>query len=549
MELTMSYFGEMKIWGQFLWGLRSFLQKTISLDEAKNIIQHRLEHRETNFLSWVEQGIYGYPRSPYLPMLELARCEMGDIRNMVQAKGLEKTLLALREAGVHVSFEEYKGRQPIVRDGKVLAVEAGDFDNPYVHHYYRGETGGTTGPATRVLIDLDHLAAQAPNIMVGRDANSLLGVPTAVWLDILPDVAGIMNILRPARFGEVPQKWFSPDMIRQSRASMSTKFRLATYSMIAVGRMSGTPIPWSEKVSLDEPLVIARWMSQMLETHGSCLLYTHVSKALRVCVAALDAGIDLTGSAIMAGGEPPTQTKVREINRTGARWIPIYPFSEYGTVGIGCANPLDENDLHLFDDGLALIQYPRQIPGSSIMVDAFNYTTLLPTAPKLFLNIESDDYGVIEKRSCGCLLENYGFPLHLRQVRSFSKLTGEGGTLIGSEMIRILEDVLPAHFGGSALDYQLLEEEDERGFTRLSLLVNPEIQLDDESAVIETVLNELQQESAGPGQGSLAAEMTRSIWKQANTLQVKRKAPILTSHGKMMPLYVLRKPQDTTENL
>ncbi|UCG22667.1 MAG: hypothetical protein JSW55_10825 [Chloroflexota bacterium] len=540
----MSYFGELKIWGQFLWGLHSFLRETISLNDAREIVQRRQEQREANFLSWVEQGIYGFARSPYLPMLKLAGCELGDIRNMVQDKGLNKTLMALREADVYVSFEEYKGRKPIVRDGTVLPVEVGDFDNPYVHNYYRGETGGTTGPATRVLIDLDHLAAQAPVIMLGREANDLLGVPSAVWLDILPDVAGIMNILRPARFGEVPTKWFSPDMIRESSASMSAKFRLATYSMIGVGRLSGTAIPWSERVTLDEPLKIAQWMDEMLKAHGACLLYTHVSKALRVCIAAREAGLDLTGAAVMAGGEPPTETKVREITSTGARWIPIYPFSEYGTVGIGCANPVDENDLHLLDDGLALIQYPRQMPGSTLMVDAFNYTTLLPTAPKLFLNVESDDYGIIEQRSCGCLLETYGYPYHLRQVRSFSKLTSEAGTLIGSEMIRILEEVLPARFGGSALDYQLLEEEDEQGFTRLSLLVHPDIQVDDEEAVIESVLDALQPNSAGPGQGSLAAEMTRSTWKQANTLRIKRQAPILTAHGKMMPLYVAPKNLD-----
>ncbi len=540
----MSYIGEMKIWGQFLWGLRAFLKETISLEEAKNIVERRLERREANFLSWVEEGIFGYSRSPYLPLLKLAGCEMGDIRNMVQERGLEKTLLSLREAGVHVSFEEYKGRKPIVRDGQVIPVDVADFDNPYVHQYYRGESGGTTGPATRVLIDLDHLAAQAPILMLGRDANGLLDVPTAIWLDILPDIAGIMNILRPARFENVPQKWFSPDMIRESSPSMSAKFRFATSSMIAVGRLSGTPIPWSETVKLDEPLKIARWMAQTLEEHGGCLLYTHVSKALRVCLAAREASLDFTGATVMAGGEPPTETKVREITKSGARWVPIYPFSEYGTVGIGCANPADENDLHLLDDGLALIQYPRQVPGSSIMVDAFNFTTLLPTAPKLFLNVESDDFGTIETRSCGCLLETYGYPRHLRHVRSFSKLTGEGGTLIGSEMIRILEEVLPARFGGSALDYQLLEEEDDQGFTRLSLLIHPQVQIDDENAVIETVLNALQQKGAGPGKGSLAAEMTRSTWKQADTLRVKRKAPILTGHGKMMPLYVARKPQD-----
>ena len=72
-----------------------------------------------------------------------------------------------------------------------------------------------------------------------------------------------------------------------------------------------------------------------------------------------------------------------------------------------------------------------------------------------------------------CPLERYGYTEHISRIRSYSKLTGEGVTLVGSEMLRILEEVLPSRFGGSPLDYQLLEEEDEQGFTRLHLLVSP----------------------------------------------------------------------------
>ena len=56
-------------------------------------------------------------------------------------------------------------------------------------------------------------------------------------------------------------------------------------------------------------------------------------------------------------------------------------------------------------------------------------------------------------------------------------MTGEGMTLIGTDMVRILEEDLPRRFGGSPLDYQLMEEEDERGFTRLSLVVSPDVVL------------------------------------------------------------------------
>jgi len=74
-------------------------------------------------------------------------------------------------------------------------------------------------------------------------------------------------------------------------------------------------------------------------------------------------------------------------------------------------------------DSLALIQYPRQVTGPEIKVQAFNFTALLPSAPKLLLNVESDDFGVIEMRSCGCPFKNYGLTEHVRDLCSFGKLT------------------------------------------------------------------------------------------------------------------------------
>jgi hypothetical protein len=202
-----------------------------------------------------------------------------------------------------------------------------------------------------------------------------------------------------------------------------------------------------------------------------------------------------------------------------------------GSIGSGCVHPVDGNDLHFLKDGLALIQYPHQVTSSGITVDAFCFTTLLPSAPKLMLNVESDDYGVIETRACGCPLEAYGFLEHLRHIRSFRKLTGEGVSLVGSEMLNILEEVLPSRFGGSSLDYQLLEEEDEQGFTRLSLLVSPRIEIKDEMAVIDTVLEALRK-------GSRTANAARAIWSQAGTLRIKREEPRWTSRGKLMPLHL-----------
>lgn len=76
-----------------------------------------------------------------------------------------------------------------------------------------------------------------------------------------------------------------------------------------------------------------------------------------------------------------------------------------------------------------------------------------------------------------------------------------------------------------------MEEEDEEGFTRLSLLVSPKIGVADENEVIQTVLEAL-------GQGSVAADLTRAVWSQAKTLRVKRMEPVWTARGKLMPLHL-----------
>jgi hypothetical protein len=131
-------------------------------------------------------------------------------------------------------------------------------------------------------------------------------------------------------------------------------------------------------------------------------------------------------------------------------------------------------------------------------------------------------------------LEEVGFTEHLREIYSSRKLTSEGVTLVGSEMVRILEEVLPQRFGGSPLNYQLLEEEDERGLTRLSLIVSPRIVIADEQEVIDVVLEAL-------GHSSTGADVARAFWAQAGTLRVQRREPVLSEGGKLLPLRLARR--------
>jgi hypothetical protein len=220
---------------------------------------------------------------------------------------------------------------------------------------------------------------------------------------------------------------------------------------------------------------------------------------------------------------------VAQIMATGATFRSSYAFTEVGTVGSSCINADGPNDQHFMQDHLAMIQATRRVPGFDVEVSALCFTSLLPTSPKLLFNVESDDYAIVDARPCGCEWERLGFPLHIRDIRSFRKLTGEGVTLVGSHMERILDELLPARYGGSALDYQFAEEEDERGFTRLVLRVAPTVALGDEQAATEFVLRALGDLDAG-------GALTQSLWREAGTLRIRREAPSMTGRGKLLPL-------------
>src|SRR5581483_199401 len=364
-----------RMYARFAWGLRGFLRHPISVEQAREIVRLRLEQREASFLRVAERGIYGYPRSPYLPLLKLAGCTLGDLRQMVRSRGLEETLGVLRREGVYVSFEEFKGRQPIVRQGRVLAVDARDFDDPFPRGAYEGSTGGTTGAGTRVNIDLDFLALMATHVALIWETHGVYGAPHGLWCGILPDSSGLMVVLTRSRFGIPPRRWFTPLDARDLHPAL--KYRLATWGTVALGRAVGVPLPRPERVPLDQAEVIARWMARTIRTHGRCVLSGNIGMAMRVSAAARREGLSLAGGAFFGGGEPPTPAKVREVTASGAHWIPLYGSQEAGQIALACARPADGNDLHVAKDALALIQYPRPVPGSDVAVPAFHFTGLV----------------------------------------------------------------------------------------------------------------------------------------------------------------------------
>lgn len=104
---------------------------------------------------------------------------------------------------------------------------------------------------------------------------------------------------------------------------------------------------------------------------------------------------------------------------------------------------------------------------------------------------------------------------------------------MGSLLIELLEEVLPARFGGAPTDYQVVEEE-EQGLPRVSILVAPRVGDIDEPALIDTVFRALRTQTGG--------ELMTDQWQQGNTLRIVRREPYINSRAKILPLHILTTP-------
>lgn len=531
-------FEYLKSFAQFPFALRAYLRSGLTVDRAQDIVRRRLDEREDRFVAMAERSIYSHSPSPYLALLKLADCELGDLRQLVKQRGLEGALRSLREAGVYITFEEYKGRKPVVRHGKTIPVKPGDFDNPAARRDFALTTGGSTGVPTAVFQDLDHIAAGAPHHMLMLDAWGVLNSPVVQWMHTLPG-GGLRFILQRAYFERYPERWFAPNPWRDSRYWL--KYAGATLYMTFWMRVLGVNVSLPQVVTMDKAHLITQCVRHLLDVHGRCLLYTSVSRGLRVCLAAEKDGTSLAGTTIRVGGEPVTAAKAEAMRRSGARVLPAYGGIDTGSIGLGCADPDETDEVHLCKDAFAVITQPYSADGGGTAVPAFNLTSLLDTSSKVMLNYQSDDYGILRERSCGCPLDGLGFTTHLHGIRSYSKLVGEAVTLVGEEMQRIIEHHLPARFGGGPLDYQLMEEEDSTGLTKLALIIDPSVNITDERRVVEFVMNALTESSP-------AGDSARRVWQQTQTLQVRRMPPVLTARGKLLPLH-LHKPGGSNRDI
>jgi hypothetical protein len=519
-----------------LGGVPSFLHHRLTPRDALAIVPHRLANRQEVFLTHLRRVVFDVPSSPYRELFRAAGIEYGDVARLVRSEGIEGALRRLFRDGVYLSVDEFKGRHPARRGTTVVAVTPEALRNPLAVPHLPARTSGSRSAGTRILFDLAFIRGCAVNTCAFLEARGGTDWVRAIWES--PGAGARYRLLKYSAFGPPPY-WFS--QIDPGAPQVDPLFRWSERALRLSSRLAGVPLPRARHVSLTDPMPIARWMRRVRAEGRTPYMFTFPSSAMLLSQAAVERGADLEGAQFTLGGEPLTEARLDAVRQAGATALPRYGSMECGPIAYGCLRPDAPDDVHVLSDLHAVIQPDDRHPDDTLQGGAegpaarpLYVTALHPRAPFVMLNVSMGDQAVMAERSCGCPLDRPGWTIHLRAIRSYEKLTGAGVTFHDADVIRVLEVVLPGRFGGTPLDYQLLEEETGGGDPRLRLLVHPRLGGLDERAIVDAFLSGLDTAT------SVAPLMVR-LWREIGILRVERQPPSATASGKILHFHSSRR--------
>lgn len=508
--------------GGFSYGT-AVIGEPITSASAIAAVQARMKTRQAVFLDTVERAIFANSSSPYRRLLDAAGYDLARFRTLVLAHGVEAALSQLAHDGVYVSIEEFKGFHEARRGGRTFRFSERDFHNPFARGGFRMLSGGTRSAGIPTTVSASTFRMHAQHMAVAVAANGLEGLPVVLWAHQLEPLSLSMLMIFAA-MRQVPKRLFTqiPGW-RLASVDLSHSYYVG---IDLAARVRGLGFPPRTYVPFGQESIALPLILQLTGRNG-CVVRTSAGTALRLALEAKRTGTRLTNVTFIAGGESLTPAKLAAIEAAGARARSMFSFSEFGTAAYGCASPARPDDMHVCKDAVAVIQRRRPADQIGSEVDALLFTSLQPSARRILLNMETGDYADIVHRRCGCFLERIGWTEHVVDIRSFEKLNLENWAFLGSKLNTLVEELLPERFGGDPTDYQLLENEDREGHTRLTILVHPRRGTIDETAVLECVEDVL---------GVPPSWVEARVYRRLETLQLRRAAPIMTRSGKLLPL-------------
>ena len=517
---------DLVVGSRFLVRLPGYLRYRLPPERAQAIVRRRLERRAEDFLALARAAIYARPASPYSRLLRHAGCEYGDLEALVQREGLDGALLGLFRRGVFLRVAEQKGQQPVVRGNLSFQIEQAQLHNPLASADFLRYRSGSRGARTPIPVNLDSLRERAANLSLALHARGGIGWDYAVWE--VPGSAVMVHVLELLPFDRPPVRWFS--QVDPDAPGLHPRYRWSARLQQWAAALNGVRLPRPGYVSLEDPLPIVHWLTGVVRQGRTPHLKTYASSAVRLCRAALTAGIDLRGVQLTITGEPITPSRMATIRRSGATAVPRGGSSEASLFGVGCLAPETVDELHFFTDLNAIVQPGPDGAAQGLPPEALLLSSLRPTARLVLLNVSLGDQGRLSQRGCGCPLEAAGWTTHLQGLRSFEKLNAGGMTFLDTDVIRVLEEVLPGRFGGGATDYQLLELESENGLADVRLVVHPRLGPLDEATLRDAFLEAL-------GDGSGVERVMALQWRGAGLPRIERMPPRANAVGKILHLH------------
>jgi hypothetical protein len=514
--------------GRLARDLPRFLKYPLALSTARTAIRQRLARREAGFFDMMERAVFSRPRSPYARLLKIAGCEPGDIQSLVHQDGLEDALATLARKGVYVAFDELKGRREVVRGSQRLRFRDRDFDNPLIAPHLVTFTRGSRGRPSRVIRSLDAYEALAAFVGVAMAAHGIEQSRHLLWLQ-----GPIDWLMMHSKLGRNIEHWYYP------LPGLPWQVRYGALVLAAIGKAGKYQYPAAHYADLGEPARMARRLYERQASAPALVVNMIVSSAVRVAIEAERAGFDLSRVTFLVDCEPMTEARRRPIDAVGARVIVNYGSMELNTLGYSCATGLGPDDLHFASDRYALADRDREAVPGGPNVSSLLFTALTPFEAKVALNVEMGDSATVEARDCPCDLGQLGFRTHLSNIRSFEKLSGEGVTFARSDLTHLMESVVPRQFGGTSLDYQLVEQETSVGATHFIVRAHPSVGTIDQDALRTVILSEL-------ARGDLVTRHQAELLARSGTIQIVRAPPLATRAGKVLPFHLASKVHNPT---
>lgn len=513
--------------------VRAVLAEPISLSQAEDEVRKRLHGRAQSFLDFARTEVFEKRRNPYHRMLKSAGCDYADLEQEVQKQGVERALERLALAGVYLTSEEYKGKKPVVRGQESFSVVPEDFECHDPGPSFTIQSSGTSNRPMESRRSLDR-RGKAISMGIFLAAHGLFSYAHGLYDAILPAGGGLTNLLIYAKLGIPTERWFA----REVPVPWPVKWfgALTTQMIVRAAKRCPAGFPAPEVIGVNDTQRIVRWIEEKRRLGQPCCVTCAASNAARIARGAWDLGVSLEGTKFVVSGEPFTKAKKESIERVGARAASRFSsgLKINSGIGYGCANPIYDDEVHVHQHSIAVVTHPQSLFDDGAEIHPLMVTTLHRSAGKFLLNVQNGDYATFSRRDCGCALEKVGLTLHLHGIRSFEKFTSEGMNYFATDLFELLERTLPCEFGGGPGDYQLVEEEDHAGQTRLTLLVHPAVTGGFDEAKL---LSRLQQ---GMAQGSRNNRFMSKLWQDAGTFRMLRQAPYASARGKILPLHIKR---------